>query len=167
MFSWKLRPSFRQELTLGSEAAQEQIVENVQTRHPDIEVKTFPNFVCLRIPEEDRHFWSPRLIISFYANESGGSRAQGTFGPNANVWALYLYGYLIVGLIAMFSGMLGVSQLLVRNMSPWGLWIFSGSLAIALALYLASRVGQRIASPQSDLLEQIYVEAIGQKIAVR
>lgn len=151
---------------MDSEKAQERIVKNVQTSHPNFEVKTFPNFLCLRIPEEDRHFWSPRLNVSFDTNESGDTRAQGTFGPNANVWALYLYGYMIVGLISMFSGLFGASQLLVRDMSPWGLWIFAGTLVIALALYLASRIGQRIASPQSELLEEIYVEAIGQEVEI-
>ncbi|MDQ8201826.1 hypothetical protein [Pelagicoccus sp. SDUM812003] len=166
MISWKLRPSFRQELDLGSDEAQNRIVRHVQRDHSNFEIKSFPGFVCLRIPKEDRHFWTPRLNVSLEQTESGGTQVRGTFGPNANVWALYLYGYLIVGIVGMFSGMFGACQLFV-GLSAWGLWVFSGSLVIALALYLASRIGQRIAMPQSKLLERIYVEAVGQEVRIR
>ncbi|MBC2606675.1 hypothetical protein [Pelagicoccus albus] len=165
MISWRLRPSFRQELDAGSEEAQERIVNHVQSQHPNFEVKRYPGFVCLRIPEKDRHFWSPRLHIGLEADQSGHTLVRGTFGPNANLWSLYLYGYLIIGLIGMFSGMFGLCQLYV-GMSAWGLWVFSGMLVLALAMYLASRFGQRIAIPQSELLERIYVEATGKEIEV-
>ena len=166
MFSWRLRPSFRQELTLGREEARERIVEQVRRAHANCEVKSFPGFIALRIPQEERHFWSPRLHISLEEDESGRTQARGTFGPNANVWALYLYGYLIVGIVGMFSGMFGACQLVV-GMSAWGIWIFAGTLVIALAMYLASRVGQRLAAPQSEFLEKVYEAAVGQEVEIR
>lgn len=165
MFSWRLRPCFRQNLDLPCDEAKDRIVNAVLHQHPSYEIKSFTRFICLRIPPGERHFWSPRLNLSLEENEAGGTCVQGTFGPNANLWSLYLYGYLIIGLIAMFSGMFGACQLFV-GMSAWGLWVFAGSVSAALSMYLASRLGQRFATPQSDRLQQIYVEAIGQEIEI-
>ncbi len=151
---------------MGLEDARELIVGQVGRNHPNCEVKGYRGFICIRLPQEERHFWTPRLHISLETDESGNTQARGTFGPNANVWSLYLYGYLIIGIVAMFSGMFGACQLFV-GVPAWGLWVFSGMLVCALSLYLASRIGQRIASPQSKFLEKIYAEAVGQTIEVR
>ena len=166
MISWKLRPSFRQELAFGSEVARKRIAEQVERNGVKCELKSFPGFICLRIPIEERHLWSPRLNISLEEDDSGKTHVRGTFGPNANLWALYLYGYLIVGLVGMFSGIFGACQLAL-GMSAWGMWVFSSMLVLALAMYLASLAGQRLAQPQSERLERIYVNAIGQEVELR
>lgn len=166
MISWKLRPSFRQVLDFGSEQARERIVEQVLLNQSKCEVKSFPSFICIRIPMEDRHFWSPRLNISLEEDESGHTHVRGTFGPNANVWTLYLYGYLLTGSVGIFSGLFGACQLSL-GMPAWGMWVFTGMLAIALAMLLASRVGQRLAAPQSKILEKIYVDAVRQEVDIR
>ena len=166
MNSWRIRPSFRQVLKCGSAEARERIVEQVRLNHPTYEVKSFPNFICLRIPVDERHFWSPRLNISLSEEEPGQTQVRGTFGPNANVWALYLYGYLITGLIGLFSGIFGGCQLAL-GIPAWGMSVFSGMLAIAIALFLISLLGQRLAAPQSKALEQIYVDAVGQEVEIR
>ncbi len=165
MISWRLRPSFQQVLDYGIEDARDRIVEQVGRNEANFEVKSFPGFICLRIPMEERHFWSPRLNISLEEDESGKTRVQGTFGPNANVWALYLYGYLMVGSIGLFSGIFGACQLWL-GMAAWGLWIFSGAVVIGLSMFLASFVGQRLAAPQSETLKKIYVDAVGQEVEV-
>ena len=165
MISWRLRPSFRQELPYASSVAQERIAAHVRLNHAAFEVKSFPNFTCLRIPHAERHFWSPRLNVSFQEVETGQTRVQGTFGPNANVWALYLYGYLITGTVGMFSGIFGGCQLAL-GMPAWGMTVFAATLALAIALFLASLLGQRLAAPQSKELEEIYVQAIGQEVEI-
>lgn len=165
MISLSLRPSFSQVLDLGVEEARERIVEQVHQNEAQCELKSFPGFICLRIPIEDRHFWSPRLNISLEAVETGKTHVNGTFGPNANMWSSYLYGYLFIGSVALFSGLLGACQLAL-GMSAWGMWIFTAMLVIGFGMFLAALVGQRLASPQSEVLQRIYEAAVDKPVEV-
>lgn len=74
------------------------------------EVKNFVGHICLRIPEQDRHFWSPRLTLTLEATEDGRTRIKGIDDPNANVWSLFLCGYLLGGTFGLFSGICGSVQ---------------------------------------------------------
>ena len=89
------------------------------------EVKNFPKFVCIRIREQDRHFWTPRLNLSLEETADGHTRIEGIYGPNANVWGLYLYGYLIVGSLGIFTACYGYAQW-IMDKTPWGLWASAG-----------------------------------------
>jgi hypothetical protein len=94
------------------------------------EVKNFEGFVCLRIAEQRRRFWTPRLTLGLYGEADGSTRIEGVYGPSANVWSIFLYSYLLSGLVAMFSGFFGLAQWLVGEPRAWGLWIFGGALLV-------------------------------------
>lgn len=166
MSSFGIRPCFSHVLDLSVENAREQIVEQVQSEPGRCEVKSFPGFVCLRIPEQERHFWSPRLNLSLDATEDGKTRVQGTYGPNANMWGLFLYGFLAVGTLSLFSGILGFCQWKIGH-QPWGLWIFFAIMALGLALYVLAQFGQKLGAQQTFRLHQIYETAIGRSVGVR
>ncbi len=160
MSSFGIRPRFSQILDLGIEEAQVRIVREVGRASFPCEVKSFPGYVCLRIPEKDRHFWSPRLTLSLEEEEDGRTRIEGIYGPNANVWALFVYGYLIIGSLAIFAGALGFAQWRIGSNS-WGLWIFAVMLALAFGLYLIAQFGQKLGALQTFRLHQIYESSIG------
>jgi hypothetical protein len=46
------------------------------------------------------------------------------------------------------------------------LWIFAAMLVIGFVMFLAALVGQRLAAPESEVLEKIYEDAIGQEAEV-
>lgn len=165
MSSFRLRPRFTQMLDLGVDAAREKIVGQVARDGARCEVKSFPGFVCLRIPEAERHCWSPRLNLSLEAEGAEQTRVEGIYGPNANMWAAMLYAYLIVGSLGVFSGILGGCQCKL-GMTPWGLWIFSSMLVIAAGLYAMAQVGQKLGAQQTFLLHQIYESAVGQRVEI-
>lgn len=71
MSSFGFRPHFSQTLDLDPDEAQRKLVREMERGEDRCEVKSFPGFVCLRIPGEDRHFWSPRLNLSLDATEDG------------------------------------------------------------------------------------------------
>ena len=166
MSSFRIRPRFSQTLDLGIDEARERIVGEVNAGDHRCEVKSFPGFICLRIPEEDRHFWSPRLNLSLNAAADGKTRIEGTYGPNANVWSLFLYGYLLTGSVGLFSGTLGFAQWLI-GMLPWGLWIFGVMLAIGVGLYVLAQFGQKMGAQQTFRLHQIYETAMGRTVEIR
>ncbi|MCF7686807.1 MAG: hypothetical protein K9M98_13495 [Cephaloticoccus sp.] len=165
MSGLRLRPSFSHELAFTIEAARQRIVDQVAQDAARCELKSFPGFICLRIPESDRHFWSPRLNLSLEKHAGGHTQVHGLYGPNANMWSSFLYGYLIIGSVGMFAGILGGCQC-VLGQPAWGLWILGTMLVIAAGMLLAARIGQRLAAPQMALLHAIYESAVGQKVSL-
>ena len=166
MSSFRIRPQFSQLLDLGVEEARERIADRVEVEGGRCEVKSFPGFICLRIPEQDRHFWSPRLNLNLEPVEDGKTLVEGTYGPNANVWSLFLYGYLVSGSIGLFSGILGSCQWWIGHL-PWGLWIFGTMVAVAVGLYVFAQFGQKLGARQTFLLHQIYESAMGATVEIR
>lgn len=166
MSSFRIRPRFSQILALEIEDARERIVSEVNHEGGRCEVKSFPGFICLRIPEQDRHFWSPRLNLSLEKTDDGKTLVEGTYGPNANVWSLFLYGYLITGTMGTFSGVFGFAQWMIGT-TPWALWIFGAMLALATGLYVFAQFGQKLGAQQTFLLHQIYESAIGRTVEIR
>lgn len=161
-----IRPRFQQDVNVKPEVAQEKISDYFVSESSNFEVKSFPNFMCLRIPEPDRHFWSPRLNLSFEEESKTTTRIQGVYGPNANVWGIFLYGYLITGALALIGGILGISQWAIGS-QPWAIWIFGVAFLGIIALYFVARGGRRLGAPQTLRLHRAYQKAIGQPVAIR
>jgi len=160
MSSFGFRPHFSQTLELAPKQAQERIIAQVEAAEDDCELKCFPGFMTLRIPEADRHFWSPRLTLSLEPGDDGHTRVTGIYGPNANLWALFLYGWLIVGSALLFSGILAGVQFALGR-SPWGLCAFCPSALAALALYIMAQLGQKLGASQTYRLHHLYESAMG------
>ena len=163
MSKHRLRPRFTHDLDLGVEEARAWIVAKVKEKQEPCEVKNFPGFICLRVPVEDRHFWSPRLNISLDPEGEGKTRVTGLYGPNANMWSSFLYGYLIVGLVGIFSGILGFCQCSL-GMQAWGLWIFGTMVAIALGMYMLMQFGREVGAQQMLNIHRIYEDAVERKV---
>ena len=165
MSSFRLRPRFSHVIDLDVEAACALIVNHARERADCCEVKSFPGYVSLHIVEQESHYWSPRLSLSLDPAAEGETRVEGTYGPSTNVWAAFLYGYLMVGSVGVFSGLLGACQLWL-GMQAWGFWIATLMLFIAAGMYLSAQLGQKIGAQQTFLLHQIYEAAVGQSVAI-
>ena len=165
MSSFLIRPRFSQSVDFDGETIRQKLADQVARDGDRVELKSFPDFLCLRIPEKDRQWWSPRLSLSLETTNDGKTLIQGIYGPNGNLWSLYLYGYLIVGSLGLFSGILGLCQWKLANL-PWGLWIFGVMVAAAAALYLAAQFGQKLGARQTFLLHHCYESAVGQAVEI-
>ncbi len=166
MSSFHIRPRFTQTVAMNEAAVREQIVSRVG-REPDrFEIKNFPDFICLRIHPGDRHFWSPRLNLSLEQVEEGKTVIQGIYGPNANVWSLFLFSYLILGFLGFIAGVIGLSQWMIGT-DPWGFWALGGAVGGIAILYLVAQFGQKLGVRQTFLLHQAYESAIGEPAEIR
>jgi hypothetical protein len=166
MSSFRIRPRFTQTLDIGIEEARERIVSALAAKAPTLEVRSFPGYIGLHIPEAERHFWSPRLALHLEEREPGRTIVEGRYGPGADVWGMFVYGYGIVGSIGLFSGILGFAQRSI-GADPWGLWIFGGAVGLAVLLYLAAQLGQKLGAWQTFQLHQAYQSAVGVPAEVR
>ena len=165
MSSFSIRPRFKQLVELTPEAIEERIQEQAQRDCHNCEVKSFRDFISIRIAESDRHFWSPRLHLDLEAEDGEGTHVRGIYGPNANVWALFFYSYLCIGFLGFIAGTIALTQVSLGSY-PWGFWILGPLLLVALILYLTAQFGQKLGAQQTFQLHQIYEEAIGKPIAI-
>ncbi len=152
-------------VALAPDAARQCLLAALMAQGPGIEVKEFPGMIGLHIAETQRRAWSPRLILSFEPLAEGGTRIEGIYGPEIEVWSVFLYGYLITGMIGMFSGILGCAQLFVRA-HPWGFWVCGGMAALAALLYLSAQLGQKLGAWQTFQLHQAYQAAASEAAAI-
>ena len=166
MKSYRLRPRFEQSLDGEVEAVQDLISNFFAKEFSAFEIRRFPGFTCIRIPEEDRHFWSPRLNLSFEGEEDSATRIQGYYGPNANVWGMLLFGYMMLGFVALIAAMFVVTQYVIGG-ELWAGWILAGSSGGVVLLYIAARTGRIIGERQVLRLHRAYEKAVGEPVAIR
>jgi len=164
MSSLGLRPSFSHVVDLDAEDARAMIVTAAEN-DGRCEVRSFAGFVSLRVPLEERRFWSPRLHLSLESETAETTRIHGTYGPNASMWSSFLYGYLLIGSVGLFSGILGCCQSSL-GMNAWALWIFWVMLAAAVAMYVLGQLGKKLAAGQTQTLHRIYQQAVGCEVEV-
>ena len=165
MSSFRIRPHF--ELTMDSppEDTRQRILRLVAEHAAWIEVHNFPSFVGLHVPEEQRRYWSPRLFLSLEPAAPGGTKVTGTYGPEIEVWSVFLYGYLVSGLLGTFSAILGGAQLFVES-HPWGFYVTGAMAVVATVLYLAAQLGQKLGARQTFELHQVCEKALGRTIEI-
>jgi len=166
MSSFRVRPRFQQLVPQDLETVQARIAQHLGREDSPCLVKSFPGFLSLRVLEKDAHFWSPQLHLSLEPAENGQTLVQGIYGPNPNVWSLFLYAYLLTGSVGLFAGLFGFSQWLIGH-KPWGLWVLAATMAGAASLYLVAQLGQKLGAWQTFQLHQAYQSAIGQPVDIQ
>lgn len=158
--SFRVRPRFEHALAVAPEAARARILAGLTRCTPRFEVHDFPGFIGLHLPPGQRRYWSPRLFIMLDPAPDGTTRVTGTYGPEIEVWGVFLYGYLITGLLGTFSGVFGGAQMLVGS-EPWAFWITGSMGVIAGVLYLGAQLGQKLGAAQTYQLHEAYRAAVG------
>ena len=159
--SFRVRPRFEQIVGAPPESVHAALVRGLAVHAPELAVKSFPGFIGLHLPDAERRHWSPRLFLSVDVAPGGGTRIEGIYGPEIEIWSVFLYGYLGTGLLGTFSGIYGACQHLLGQ-RPWGLWVCGGMAVGALLLYLFAQLGQKLGAHQTFQLHQAYTAAVGE-----
>lgn len=159
MSSFRIRPRFKKEVPYSQEKIIELVEESMETSRFKFKTQRMRDHLVFKIPAEDLHFWSPQLSLSFEDSEDGGTIIRGHYGPNPTVWAFFFYGYSALGILALFAGMLGLSQFMLKQDS-WILWSLPVMGAIALGLYLIAQFGQKLGAEQMYQLHHFFEETI-------
>ncbi len=156
--SFQVRPRFEEMVTAPPETVHAGLRRGLEAHAPSLVVRTFPGFIAVHIPDAERRYWSPRLFLSVESAPGDRTRIEGIYGPEIEIWSVFLYGYLGTGLLGTFSGIYGfVQHRLGQN--PWGLWICSGMVVGALLLYLFAQLGQKLGAHQTYRLHEAYTAA--------
>lgn len=162
--SFSIRPRFEKIVATPPDETHASLVRGFATHGPLLVVRPFPGFIGIHLPDAERRQWSPRLFLSIDAAPGGGTRIEGIYGPEIEVWSVFLYGYLITGLLGTFSGLYGGAQLWLGD-RPWALYVTGAMAIIAVLLYLFAQLGQKLGAEQTFRLHQAYTAAAGELAA--
>jgi len=132
------------------------VVDALSANLPEgLVMRAFPGLVGLHVADEQRRAWSPRLLLNFEAQADGTTMIEGVYGPEIEVWSVFVYGYFFTGMIGVFSAILGGAQLSIGS-SPWAFWVTGAMGVSAAGLYVAAQFGQKLGAWQTFQLHQLW-----------
>jgi hypothetical protein len=141
-----------------SALVQQQVLEALANPPEGLVVRAFPGLVGLHIADEKRHTWSPRLLLHFEPAQDGTTLIEGVYGPETEVWSVFVYGYFFSGMLGVFSAILGGAQFFIKS-PTWAFWITGAMAALAAGLYVAAQLGQKLGAWQTLQLHQAWKNA--------
>lgn len=164
MTSFRVRPKFRKECISKPKELVDRINKRLESQHDQIDGKVFLTHGLFRILPEHQHFWSPQLNVSFEETEDG-TTLRGMYGPHPTVWAVFLFGYAILGLASFFIAIVGLVKysLHIESSILWFLPFLLGGLVV---LYFVAQAGQKMGVEQTFQLHHFFEEAIGEPVHI-
>jgi hypothetical protein len=166
MPSFRLRPRFSHFTDRDFEDIRKMVEDEIKTKGASCKLDIRNGHISVKMPENERHFWSPQLDLMI-EKEEGEEKTliRGHYGPNPNTWALFTYGYVILGILFVFVGIWGLSKFTLHKPAP-ELWLLLVITTLALALYIIAQFGQKLGAEQMFKLHFFYEKAIGEKINI-
>jgi hypothetical protein len=108
----------------------------------------------LRVPKMERHFWSPRLQLSFGADPRGGrTLVQGTFRPEPGVWTGIVLAHCLLGGLATAGLSLGLAQWTLGD-PPMALFATVLGILLSAGLYFGTLAGAQAGRGQMKMLRR-------------
>lgn len=153
MSSLRIRPRFKHVIEAEKEDLQRKIHDALQQEEL-LTYTVLPGHTYIRIDASHQHFWSPQLHLTFQ-QENKNVIIGGLYGPNPALWAVFFFGYVVIGLLSLFVGMWGFAQHSL-GMDSTILWAIPGLGFIGLVLYLASQAGQKMGAQQMFDIHHFY-----------
>ena len=141
-----MRPTFTIEFPIDHQHAIDRLSQLVNDRDYPINGRIAGNHLMLVIPPNRRHFWSPWLNLEVHPCESGAC-IKGRFSPNPSVWTAFMLTYIALGTLILFAALFALSQWMTSK-PPNALKLALIPFTIALVMYWASLIGQKIAHDQ-------------------
>ncbi len=113
----------------------------------------------LHVPDADRHFWSPRLQLTF-DERADGTLVHCTFRPEPGVWTGFVFAHSVLGTLALIGLSLGLAQWTLGQ-PPLALLATPLAAALSLALYVGALLGHRLGHEQMCMLRRELDRALG------
>ncbi len=169
--AFSLRPSFEIELDMPSGELIDQIASRLGAMRLELRRTRVPgggvseptrrdrDQLVITVLPEARHFWSPWLTLDV-GPRGEGSHLSATFSPHPSVWTAYMFGYLALGIVLLFSLLFAASVVMMDGGAPWSLWVAGGAVGGAFAMWWVSVLGQKLAAAQMDELRGALTQVI-------
>lgn len=161
--AFSFRPSFELDLDVASSEVVEQLARGLGAMPLELRRTRVPgggeseptrpdsDQLVITVLPAARHFWSPWLTIEI-GPRGEGARVAATFSPHPSVWTAYMFGYLALGIVLLFSLLFAASVVMMDGGASWSLWVAGGALAGVVVMWWVSVLGQKLAAAQMDEL---------------
>lgn len=145
------RPRFKLLVPWDQEELKERL--NAAIKRPGAPVVGHPvgHHFFLKIPPEQRHFWTPQLDLEMEDHVEGGTLLRGLVGPSPAVWTKFVFLYAFSGFVCLLGLITGVPQWMLDK-TPVGLWVMAIGIAMVAAVYLIAQGGKRLGAMQTAVL---------------
>lgn len=161
MTSFRTRPRFRKVLSMPPEEFVAHMKEELENTEAPCIGKFAHGQIRLLFPNEEQHYWSPQLGLSYEEHEHG-TLVRGLYGPNPGVWALFFYGYSALGISNLFASMWGLA-LYSMDKAPWPWWISLVTLIGIATLYIVAQTGQKLGAEETFTLHHFFENAVKER----
>ncbi|MFN0246422.1 MAG: hypothetical protein ACKV2T_05915 [Kofleriaceae bacterium] len=171
--AFSFRPGFSVDVAVASDELVDRLATTLVTMPVQLRRTRVPgggaetsrqhrDHLIITVPADKRHFWSPWLTVEIEPR-STGSKLSALFSPHPSIWTGYMFGYLGLGIVVMFSLIFAGSVAMTDGGgSPWSLWVAGGAVMCGIGMWWASSIGQRLASTQMDDLRTALENSIEQ-----
>lgn len=165
MSSFRIRPRFREELPIKGSAYVHQLKEAIDSS-TEFTGMVSDNYAVIKIPSDERHYWSPQLALTIEPyEEKEAVFIRGLYGPKPSVWAVFFMSYAALGVLSLFVGVFGLSQIMLKKPAPI-LWLIPAFALVALVLYLIAQAGQKVGAEQMFRIHHFYEGLFKDKVRI-
>ncbi len=164
MSSLRIRPRFKESVSESIESFKNRIQTSLDDEN-EFSGLVSDQYCVIKIRPEERHYWSPQLTLTLEEASEGNLEVRGLYGPKPSVWAVFFMSYAALGVLSLFAGVFGLSQLMLNKPAPI-LWAIPIIAAIALGLYLVAQAGQKVGAEQMFRIHHFYEEVIKHRVAL-
>ncbi len=118
----------------------DQIIEGLIKKKKEVAGSTLENHAYLKIPDHDKHYWSPEFHVTVEKREKG-ALIRGVVGPSPRVWTMFMFFYSAAVVFFFLGTSMGVSQWMLGMDAPW-LWSIPVCILLYLVILGAAKFGQ-------------------------
>jgi len=111
------------------------------------------------IDEEQRHFWSPWILVDIRPHEEG-SIVEGRFGPHPHLWMAFIGLHLAVTFAIIVTGSWGAAQWIMGE-PPWVFLGVPASVALGAFIVGAEFIGKGLGAEQVWLMRRFLADSCG------
>ena len=151
-----MRPRFETVVPKTPAQTLQQLHDTLERRDGPCTGSILGRHVRLRIPEEQRTFWTPQLDVEVEPH-GDGALVRGLFGPHPDIWTFFIATYAVMTFCGITGLLFGFVQWSL-GWSPWALWSVPIAALMIGSVYVVALIGQRLGYDQMvqlrDFLDQ-------------
>ncbi|HMQ07914.1 MAG TPA: hypothetical protein PKC30_11475 [Saprospiraceae bacterium] len=131
--------------------------------HESLVMSGIDTHLTITVKNELQKIWSPYCHLNFEEDEDGNLEIRGNYGPNPNIWTVFIFLYSLLGLLTFFIFIIGTTQYSL-GMDAGILLILPILILLIILLYLAAQVGKRFAKDQTLQIHRFLKECFEKEV---
>lgn len=155
------RPRFKHQVPWSQAELKAQLQAHLDQPDAPVTGHAVGHHLYLKLPQAERHFWTPQLDVELEDLPTGGTLVRGLIGPTPAVWTRFVFLYAFSGFVVLFGMITGVPQWMLDK-TPMGLWVMGLGTAMLGGVYLIAQSGKHIGAAQTAVLRTFWMDLVAE-----